>query len=237
MKKTIFTVIAALLCTVQAVSAQNYTDTVEEESVKPFFISVYGGPSITLSENVRQYSEFDSSKELINFAQGGIAFGKNFSNRYGGRLAFEFGKNDSACNTQNTSAYGFYPYSFSNASAFADWIINGGNVTVPKNFNWRVYFGAGAAYSFDFSDSGHPWQEVTADNLCFAFRYGLILEYIFNDIVGIYVDGNHEWFTDNFNGMFPRENGNGIHETDYGKHLGFPFDMKLNVNLGLAIHF
>lgn len=228
---------AALLCFVPDAMAQETSAIPDEQPVKTWFISVYGGPSFSINENAREFFYSGNGKDLLNYAQGGITFGKNFSNRYGGRLAFEFGTNDSACNKQQTSSQLFYPYTFNNCALFADWIINGGNVTAPKNFNWRPYFGAGLAYSFGFTDANHPWQYPTTSNLCFAFRYGLILEYIFNERVGIYLDGTHEWFTDNFNGMYPRQSGNGMWHFSEGKHLGFPFDMKINANLGLAIHF
>lgn len=237
MKKTVFALLIALICSVSAAFAQDYQYdvAVNEEPVNKYFVSIYGGPSLSLGENVRQYVSNGVEKDLIN-PIGGIAVGKNFSNRYASRLAVEFGTNDGACNTEQTSGYGFYPFAFKNASLFADWIINGGNVTVPKKFNWRPYVGAGAALSFDFTDAKHPWMTPTAPNFCFAFRYGLILEYTFGDRVGIFVDGTHEWFTDNFDGLYPRENGNGMWKFKYGKHISFPFDMKINANFGLILH-
>ena len=141
---------------------------------------------------------------------------------------------------------GFWPYTFNSGMVFADWIINGGDVSKPKAFNWRPYCGIGAAYSFGLkwgTETLHPFQARYIDPrlnvnstigdykpaISFAFRYGMILEYVFDDVFGIFIDGRHEWFTDIYNGMAPK--------TSDGKTaLGFPFDMKLNVSLGIALH-
>lgn len=236
MKKTILA-LATLLCCFSSAFAQYDARYSEEVPVKTYFISIYGGPIFSINENGAQYFKNDKAADLIDWTHGGIAVGKNFSNRYGGRLAVEFSKDHSAANSEQTAGHGFYPYTFSDGSLFADWIINGGNVSVPKDFNWRPYFGVGAAYSFGFSDAMHPWQKITPTNFCLAFRYGIILEYIFNEKLGIYLDGTHEWYSDNFNGLCPREQGNAMWKFNLGSHEGFPFDMKLCANFGIALHF
>lgn len=236
MKKPIFA-LTALLCSFSFANAQIDATTAKEEPIKTYFITVQGGPTFSINENGAQYFNQDVATDLIDWVQGGISAGKYFSNRYGGRIALEYSNNHSACNTNETSSYGFYPYTFRDMSLFADWIINGGYVMTPKKFNWRPYFGVGTAYSFGFTESGHPWQGVTKSNFCLAFRYGLILEYTFAEKVGIFVDGTHEWYSDNFNGMCPREKANSMWKFGSGHHLGFPFDMKLNANFGLAFHF
>lgn len=243
MKKTIIAALALIMGSFTAANAQDTqlqtelqaevkTDAIPQ--IKPVFVTVYGGPTFSINENGASYFHFDRETELIDWIQGGISAGYYFSNRYGARIAFEYSNNHSAANHDDTNEHGFYPYTFKSGAVFADYIINGGNVDKIKKFNWRPYVGVGAAYSFDRTDSGHPWQGkyFTDNNLCYAFRYGLMLEYDFCEAFGIYVDGNHEWFSDNFNGMAPRE-GN----VRSGKRLGFPFDMKLNANFGLAIHF
>lgn len=226
MKKNIIATLALILGSFAVANAQETEIAEAIAQVKPLFVTVYGGPTFSINENGAVAFDKGKATDLIDFVQGGISAGYYFSNRYGARLSFEYSENSSIANSQQTSAHGYYPYSFKSGAVFADYIINGGNVDKIKKFNWRLYAGIGAAYSFDRTDSGHPWQEakLTDNNLCFAFRYGLMLEYNFCEAFGIYVDGNHEWFTDNFNGMSPKEG-------------GFPYDMKLNANFGIAIHF
>lgn len=243
MKKTIIAAMAAFFGIFSAANAQeplprdlqeNAQDTIIP--VKPFFINVYGGPTFSVNENGGAFFQEGCPTDLIDY-QGGISAGYYFSNRYGARLSFEYSGNQSSLNHDETHAPGLFEYTFRSGAIFADWIINGGNIDKPKKFNWRPYFGIGAAYTFDFEDiynekaqlAHHPWQSYTTNNICFAFRYGLILEYSFNEFFGIYVDGSHEWFTDNYNGVSPKDFS--------GKHAGFPFDMKLNANFGVAIHF
>ena len=230
MKKTIIAALALILGSFTVANAQETATTETIPQIKPVFITVYGGPTFSINENGAVAFDKGMATDLIDYVQGGISAGYYFSNRYGARIAFEYSENSSTANSQQTADHGYYPYSFKSGAIFADYIINGGNVDKIKKFNWRPYVGIGAAYSFDRTNSGHPWQEskFTDNNLCFAFRYGLMLEYDFCEAFGIYVDGNHEWFTDNFNGMAPKEN---------GIAKGFPFDMKLNANFGIAIHF
>lgn len=250
MKKTFFAAIAVLFSAISVANAQDtvlvqnnildeFDKNAQEEiiPIKPYFITVYGGPTASGNENVGAFFEEGKALDLIDWLQGGISAGYYFSNRYGARISLEYSNNQSALNHDETFAPGLFEYTFRSGAIFADWIINGGDVTKPKKFNWRPYFGIGAAYTFDFANiyndeahlSQHPWQDYTTNNLCFAMRYGLILEYNFSETFGIYVDGTHEWFTDNYNGMLPRDLS--------GKHVGFPFDMKINANFGVAIHF
>ena len=249
MKKTFIAAIAVLFSALTAANAQDpvlaqndildeFDKNAQEEitPIKPLFVTVYGGPTISANENFGAFFEEGKTRDLIDL-QGGISAGYYFSNRYGARLSLEYSNNMSANNHDETHAPGLFEYTFRSGAVFADWIINGGDVTKPKKFNWRPYFGIGAAYAFDFNRiyndaaqmAAHPWQGYTKNNLCFAFRYGLMLEYNFSETFGIYVDGTHEWFTDNFNGVSPKDSD--------GKHAGFPFDMKANINLGVAIHF
>lgn len=249
MKKTIFAAIAVLFSALTVANAQDnvlvqnnildeFDKSAQEEiiPIKPLFVSVYGGPTISANENFGAFFEEGKAKDLID-PQFGISVGYYFSNRYGTRISFEYSNNQSASNHDETFLPGLFEYTFRSGAIFADWIINGGNVTKPKKFNWRPYFGIGAAYAFDFENiyndeaqmSHHPWQGYTTSNLCLAWRYGLMLEYNFSEAFGIYVDGTHEWFTDNYNGVSP--------EDFDGKHAGFPFDMKANLSLGVAIHF
>lgn len=241
MKNTIIAAIAALFGALTVANAQenvqvSVQDTLVDAQdtiipIKPFFVTVYGGPTISGNENYAAFFEEGKGKDLIDLVQGGISAGYYFNNRFGARIALEYSNNHSALNYDETHAPGLFEYTFRSGAAFADLVLNGGNVKKPKKFNWRPYFGIGAAYTFGFEDvyneeahtSSHPWQHYTTGNPCFAFRYGLMLEYDFSEAFGIYVDGTHEWFTDSYNGVDP--------------NAGFPFDMKLNANIGIALHF
>ena len=237
MKKTIIAAVALILGSFAAANAQETEaiDTIPQ--IKPVFITVYGGPTFSINENGGAFFQENCPTDLIDWAQGGISAGYYFSNRYGTRIALEYSDNISANNHDETFAPGLFKYTFRSAAVFADFIINGGNMEKIKKFNWRPYFGVGGAYTFDFNRiyneaahmTAHPWQGFTTDNVCLAFRYGLILEYQFSEAFGIYLDGTHEWFTDNYNGVSPKDFS--------GKHAGFPLDMKLNANFGVAIHF
>ena len=175
--KKIFSVAFAL--TILSLTALNAQD-------KKFFVALQGGPNFSINENGQTY--FDNSKalDLMRF-NGAASLGYYFNPRYGLRLYGEYSQNKSAANVQETSAGGFWPYSFNSGICYVDWIINGGDVSAPKAFNWRPYFGVGAAYSFGLKwiDGRHPWQagriEDTIPAISYAFRYGIILEYVFSD--------------------------------------------------------
>ncbi len=235
MKKILTAAFALTILSLSALSAQE----------NPLFIAVQGGAAFSINENGSTYFDNDKALDLLKF-QGAASVGYYYSPRYGVRLYGEYSQNASACNSQETMVGGFWPYTFNSGMVFADWIINGGDVSKPKAFNWRPYCGIGAAYSFGLkwgTETLHPFQARYIDPrlnvnstigdykpaISFAFRYGMILEYVFDDVFGIFIDGSHEWFTDIYNGMAPK--------TSDGKTaLGFPFDMKLNVSLGIALH-
>ena len=224
MKKILSVAFALTILSITALSAQNN---------KKFFITVQGGPGFSVNENGQTYFDNGQALDLVKL-QGAASLGYYFTPRYGVRLYGEYSQNASGRNVQETMAWDkIWPYTFNSGIGFADFIINGGDISAAKAFNWRPYFGIGAAYTFGFDNLGkvHPWQDamITKKNFCYAFRYGVILEYIFGNTFGIFVDGSHEWFSDNYNGMAPK--------SENGEALGFPFDMKLNASLGIAIHF
>ena len=238
MKKILLAAFALLTVSLASVSAQEF---------KNFFIAVQGGPCFSINENGQTYFDNNKALDLVKL-QGAASLGYYFNPRYGLRLYGEYSQNASACNSQETMAGGFWPYTFNSGVCYIDWIINGGDVSTPKAFNWRPYFGVGAAYSFGLkwgTETLHPFQARMIDPrlnpnttmgdykpaISYAFRYGVILEYVFGNTFGVFVDGSHEWFADIYNGMAPKDPNNAK------KALGFPFDMKLNASLGIALHF
>ncbi len=228
MKKIFSVAFALTILSIATLSAKDF---------KNFFFAVQGGPTFSINENGQTYFDNNKALDLLKF-QGAASVGYYFNPRYGLRLYGEYSQNASACNSQETASKGFWPYTFNSGVCYVDWIINGGDVSAPKAFNWRPYFGIGAAYSFGLkwgTEKLHPFQTVMIQDampaLSYAFRYGVILEYVIGDTFGIFLDGSHEWFADNYNGMAPKNPEN------KKQALGFPFDMKLNASLGIALHF
>jgi len=189
-----------------------------------WFLGMYGGFNVLTSENAGAYFDSGHVGNLFQ-GQGFINAGYYFHPRAGVRLALDYSGNASAANYKESNKT-FRPYTFSSLLGFADIIVNIGNVEVLKAFNTRFFAGAGAAGSFNFSRTNwdNPKYElVDAGKACFAFRYGLILEYIWKCGVGLGLELSHEWMTDEYNGLSVAGS--------------FPFDMKFNCSLGVNYHF
>ncbi|MCQ2166589.1 MAG: DUF4249 domain-containing protein [Bacteroidales bacterium] len=194
-----------------------------------YFISLQGGASFSMNENFDAFILEKRAGELF-CPQGSLSFGRYLKNgRYGFRLNLEYSQNRSAWNYQE-SFNKFKPYSFQSFAAFADALVNCGDVNKPKAFNCRVFLGLGYAYTFGFKkpQDAISWYEVTEKNHCFGIRAGIILEYVAARGFGVFLEPCFEMFTDKFNGVDPKKN---------GKKAGFPFDYKPNVSLGVAYHF
>lgn len=222
MLRFFMTTVAVLIGAV-TLSAQN-----ADKSSHPFFISVQGGGLVSLNENYFSYGEHGKTSGLLDF-QGGLALGYEFDNRYGMRLAGSYGKNAGAANSRETGN-GFFPYSFSSANVFADVMFS--FVDREKAFVPKIYVGAGGAYTFGFTDSGHPWQEIKDPNIAFGFRGGVIAQYNFNNRVGLFADLCGEFYTDGYNGLQP---GKATQDATKG-YAGFPFDMRGVLSAGLVFH-
>lgn len=223
MKRLFSALFALLFFACAALSARD-----QRNQEKSFFITLQGGPGISLNENIGTFFDNNSALKLVKF-HGAASIGGFFSRHHGIRIYGEYSMNSSGSNVQETSAGGFWPYTFKSGTFFADYIVNGGDISSGSPFRWRPYVGIGAAYTFGFTDNHHPWQKYSTRNIAMGFRYGVMLEYLLTDSFGLFLDGAHLWFTDTYNGMSPKNS--------KGEHLGFPFDMKLNISLGAAIHF
>ena len=197
------------------------------------FISFHGGAALDIFENAFSYGENGRNSDLITH-QGGLALGYNFSDAYSIRLSGAYGSDAGACNTRETSAHGFYPYSFKHINAFVDGIINlnglAGNVTY---FRPKLYAGVGGARTFGFTDSGHPWQKVIPKNNAIGFRLGAIIEYDFQSGFGLFADLCGEGWSDNYNGLKPSD----IDKESTTGYPGFPLDLRGCVSLGLTYNF
>lgn len=225
MKKLVCT-LAALLLAAAGLFAQ-------EKPEKPWNIALKGGADYSHYENAFTYRENDQFAKLIGY-QGGLAIGYDFTKRFGIRLDAIYGKNAGAGNTLETSAHGFYPYTFSSVSAFLDAIINlnpNGSVFHPK-----FYAGLGGAFSFGFSDMNHPWQQLPSKAGAFGIRLGFIAEVMVSPTVGIFADLASEGFTDNFNGIKPSKEDK-ERFPGYPGYPGFPLDVRGLASLGVCFHF
>ena len=196
-------------------------------------VSVSGGPALSVYENAFSYRDQGRTMDLLNM-QGSFAVGYDFSETFGLRLQAGLGKDAGACNTRETSAHGFYPYSFSHVNTFVDAVINlsglYGNATALRS---KVYAGLGGAHTYGFTDSGHPWQKVNGKNTAFGFRGGFIEEYSFRSGLGIFIDVCGEAYTDNYNGLKPSEED----QKQYEGYAGFPLDLRGIISFGLVYRF
>ena len=216
-----------------------------------WYVSVQGGPMYQSNENTFTYRYKHLGTKLITY-NAGLSFGYNFDEIYGVRATVEYGLNRSAGNYYQSHNM-FYPYDFKSVSAFADLVIdiNGLNA-IERAFSPKLYGGLGYGRSFGFSkpegygeprtvawqkeEKFHPWQHIKETNNVFAFRFGAIFEYDFKCGFGIFADCALEAYTDWFNGMEP----DAIDDTGAGNGkgiAGFPFDLRIPVQVGLLYRF
>lgn len=229
---------AALVCGTTLLSAQEERQESSPSHANRVYVSLQGGPTLDYYENAFSYRENGKFTNLITL-QGALSIGYDFSDAFGIRLQGAFGTDAGACNTKQTAARGFYPYSFQHVNGFVDAMLNlAGLAGKATAFRPKVYVGAGGAYSFGFKETGehHPWQwdnTVTKKNMVFGFRGGLVLEYCFRSGFGILADFCGEAFTDKYNGLEPNEEDKKAAEG----YPGFPFDLKGAASLGIVYHF
>lgn len=236
---------AALLCGAALLSAQEASQDnagkASREAVSlagRFSVSLQGGAAFDYYENAFSYRENGQLMKLIT-PQGALGIGYDFTESFGLRLQGAYGTDAGACNTRNTAAHGFYPYSFQHVNVFMDAMLNlAGLLGKSTAFRPRVYIGAGGAYTFGFQETGehHPWQwdeTVTKKNLVFGFRGGLLLEYCFRSGFGILADFSGEAFMDKYNGLEPSEEDKKAADG----YPGFPFDLRGVASLGIVYHF
>lgn len=238
------TICAALLFGATAAFAQ---DKAAFDPSGKFYVSVQGGPMLSISENAFSYKDNGKTAKLIT-PQASLSVGYDFTRAFGLRANIGFGNNRSACNTQNTAMHGFYPYEFKSINCFVDAVLQLNYVNMTWSaFCPKLYFGIGGAHTFGFNevDFGsytktdptfkrfHPWQNVNESNDVIAFRFGFIAEYNFRSGFGVFADIAGEAYTDNFNGLMPKD---GDFDAFHG-YAGFPFDLRGLCSLGVVYHF
>ena len=201
------------------------------ERKSSFTVSLGAGPMVNIYENYFSYA--GSGKSLFSY-QTALSVEYDFRRAIGFRVQAEYGKNVGACNVMETSAGGFYPYQFQNIAGFGDIILDmAGLASSSSAFRIKLFAGAGAAYTFNFTDSGHPWQKVKDKNASFGFRLGAIAEYSFPFGLGIFAEIYPEFFTDIYNGLEPSDE-------DFKRfdgYPGFPLDIRGLMMFGVSYRF
>ena len=189
---------------------------------------------LSINENHFSYKENGKALGLITY-QAGLVGGYDVNDIFGLRLSASYAKNASACNTRNTSAHGFYPYTFSSVNVFIDAILDlHGLSDLLTPLRIKLYGGMGLGHSFGMSDPHHPWQDVTDPNTVFGFRFGGIVEYNFNHHFGIFGDLCGEAYTDKYNGLMPGKEELAENFEGYG---GFPLDLRGLISFGVLYRF
>lgn len=196
-----------------------------------FFVSLAGGPMTNIYENYFTYSE--NGKSLTSY-QVALSFEYDYSRAIGFRVQTEFGKNVGACNVMETSGGGFYPYHFQNITGFGDVILDmAGLAQSDSPFRIKLFAGAGAAYTFNFTDSGHPWQVVKNKNVALGIRMGSIVEYNFPFGLGVFAEIYPEFYTDGYNGLEPSDED----MKRFDGYPGFPLDIRGLLTFGVLYRF
>ena len=211
---------------------------VEPFEWKDWFIALQAGPNYSMNENTWTYTDpkigGKSHLDLVS-PQIQLAFGHFFTPSWGWRLSAAYAGNKSAANHNETSARGFYPYTFKSVSAFADLLYSLNRRDNPdQRWFWTLFGGLGYGHGFEFTDPNHPWQtELDAwktPSNAFGFRGGLNLEYMFKNGFAFMLEGGAEAFTDGFNGMNP-------HIWKDQNDTNFPFDVRPVATFGIGYHF
>jgi len=229
MKKLVSIAAALLMCGAMAL-AQPARHSHEGR----FYVGLQQGPMLNIYENAFSYRENGKTMNLFTY-QAGLVAGYDLNDIFGVRLSAAYGKNAGACNTKDTSAHGFYPYTFSSVNVFADAILDmHGLSDLTTFFRIKLYGGLGLGHSFNMTDSGHPWQDVSDPNTVFGFRLGSIFEYNITDHIGVYGELCGEGYTDKYNGLMPSVEEQVNNFDGYG---GFPLDLRGLVSVGVLYRF
>lgn len=199
-----------------------------------FYVGLQAGPMLNIYENHFSYSENGKPLGLITY-QTGIVGGFDVNDILGFRLSASYAKNAGACNTRDTAAHGFYPYTFQSVNVFADAILDlYGLSDLAYFFRIKLYGGIGLGHTFNMTDAHHPWQDVSDPNTVFGFRFGGIAEYNFTDHFGIFGDLCGEAYSDKYNGLMPSAK---EQAEDYEGYGGFPLDLRGLVSVGVLYRF
>lgn len=198
---------------------------------KPFSLGLDAGAVASLYENAFSYSKNGRALGLINFHKG-IEFGYDFSVPFGLRASIAMDRNSGACNVMETgNGKGFYPYKFTSINGFVDLVLhlrkNEESILDPK-----LFLGGGYAYTYNYTDSGHPWQKVDDPSHAWGFRLGGMLEWRVLQFLGLTVELCGEAYTDHYNGLEPGKKD----QSQVDGYAGFPLDLRGIVSLGVLFY-
>lgn len=235
MNKVFFTSLLLLMAVLPLQAQANAEDTSSERPSKPIFVGLQGSALMSVNENVFTYTDNKRVSDLLT-GQVGLQLGFYFTNRISMRLAGYVGKNASACNSLQTAGQGFYPYKFKSTNVFLDVAVDffsRGDRAPRHSFYPRLYAGVGYAHTYDFTDSGHPWQKVSTSNSEFGGRAGFIGEFAVSRMTSFYFDLCAEGYGDMYNGLQPSE----ADQRERQGYAGLPLDLRFVASLGLMFHF
>lgn len=201
---------------------------------KRFYAGIQTGPMVSIFENYFSYPDNGRTADLITF-QAALVGGYDFNDIFGLRVTAGYGKNAGACNTKETSAHGFYPYTFSSINVFADAMLDLlGMADKLSFFRVKLYGGVGVGHTFNVTDPGHPWQGVKSPSTALGFRLGAMTEFNILDNLALYADVTGEGYADEYNGLMPLNTDQTQSFEGYG---GFPVDLRGLISVGIIYRF
>lgn len=220
MKKILILIVALLSLGTTAYSARPYiTPTSPYQHGHRWFLSVQGGPKIGLYDHIGSFFNYERGWEAVT-PHGSLSFGYNFDDAWSLRISGGYSYNAGACSPYQGQ---FYPYNYSAAYAFVDGILNYPALCeINKAFNTKFYAGLGGAYTFGFTDPGHPFETLNTNNFVPGLRLGVILEYDFPGGLGLFADIAAENFLDRYDG--------------YATGTAIALDSALKLSFGVIYH-
>lgn len=198
---------------------------------RPFYLGVEAGVMGNLYENAFSYVRNGQFGGLITMHRG-LLVGYRLSVPFSVRAELAYDRNAGAANVQETgSGTGFYPYKFDSFNGFADFIFTYGQEEMDK-VRPQFYLGLGGAYTFNYTDSGHPWQKIQNPSGAFGFRLGFMLHWRINPLIAVVLDIKGEGYTDMYNGLQP----NKADQARVDGYAGFPLDLRGIAAVGVQFY-
>ena len=184
-----------------------------------WYLSLQGGPLYFNGDCTYVYREKGPWMGPFTFS-GGASLGYNITNGHEVRLTASFGPRRASCISYKDA---LYPYTFKSASLFADYVLAFRALAEDFSaFNPKLYAGAGAAYTFGFTDPQHPQRHVNGPNWVAGFHVGSVMEYDFPSGFGLFADLGLTFLSDTYDGQ---------------GWYNFPVDMEIGFNIGVVFHF
>ena len=222
MRKCVTLAAALLLGTVSLFAQTRLTP---YEYGQRWFFAFQGGPLYFNSDYCTRLSKAGRTLELFSIGAG-VALGYNISDAHAIRFMGNYSRKTGVCEAfvfEDIEPAPIYTYKFRSLNFFADHVLNYN--ALAENFmpfTAKTYAGLGLAYTFDFTEPGHPEVWLTDPNLVPGLHFGFLLEYDFKDGFGLYTDLGLAFYFDRYNGR---------------ERIGFPLDMEIYLQMGLIYNF